>query len=96
MTLGDAIMTDAEKAQGMLAIVRGVYTGGTTIIGPGWTVYEEMAALALRSDVDGMVRRFHDYKRSAHGMGVQKRLEVFGRKTLASESRRFMAIARAA
>lgn len=96
MTLEGTILTDAEKAQAMLAIVRDIYQGGRTIIGPTWTIYEELAALAPRGDVDGMVKCFLAYRRSAHGMSIQKRLETFGRKTLATESRRFMAIARVA
>ncbi len=87
-------MTDAEKAQGMLGIIRGVHEGAHAIIGPSWTVYDEMAALADAGDVKGMVRYFLAYKRTARGIRVRRRLEVFGKKTLESAERRFMAIAR--
>jgi hypothetical protein len=94
VTAEPPIMTEAEKAQALLGVVRDVHRSGQTIIGPTWTLYEQLAALALRPDVAEMVRCFLAYRRSAHGVGVQKRLETYGRKTLATESRRFMAIAR--
>lgn len=87
-------MTDAEKAQGMLGIVREVHEGGQAIIGPSWAVYDEMAALAGASDVDGMVKYFLAYKRTARGVHMRRRMEVFGKKTLESAERQFMAIAR--
>lgn len=87
-------VTEAEKAKGMLDIVRAVHAGGHTIIGPSWTVYDDLAALADAGDVDGMVRYFLAYKRTARGIRMRRRMDVFGKKTLESAERPFMAIAR--
>ena len=89
-------MTDTQKAQDMLAIVRGVLDGAVSIMGSSWIVYDDMAVLAEAGKVDGMVEYFQEYKRSATGVRLRQRLETFSKKTLESQERRFMAIARAA
>lgn len=86
-------MTNTEKAKAMLAIVREIYEGGKEVIGPQWTVYDKMAALASRGDVDGMVQYFDNCRGSERGRQVHWRLERAGKKSLESEERRFMAIA---
>jgi uncharacterized protein (DUF433 family) len=90
----EAIVTDSEKAQDMLAIVRGVHEGAPVIIGTSWAVYDELAVLAAAAEVDAMVTYFQAYKRSARAARLRERLEGFGRTTLESQERRFMAIAR--
>jgi hypothetical protein len=92
----DAIVTDTKKAQDMLAIVRGVRDGAGSIMGSSWTVYDDMAALAEAGKVDGMIEYYKAYKRSATGIRLRQRLETFGKKTLESQERQFMALARAA
>jgi len=87
-------MTNAEKAQGMLALVRDVHEGAKSIVGGSWTVYDELAVLAEAGEVDAMVSYFQAYKRSARAVHLRGRMEVFGRKTLESQERRFLAIAR--
>lgn len=88
-------MTDAEKARDMLAIVRGVLDGAGSIMGSSWAVHDDMAALAEAGKVDAMIRYFQAYKRTATGIRLRQRLETYGKKTLESQERQFMALARA-
>jgi len=89
-------LTAHEKAQEMLAIVRSVHERAPSITGSPWAIYDELAALAEAGDVDAMVTCFQAHKRSARGIRLRQRLQAFGRRTLESQERQFLAIARSA
>jgi hypothetical protein len=70
-------VTDAEKAEALLAIVQEVYDGGKQIIGSGWTVLAKMAVLAQANNVTGMVKYFENCKRSDKGTRPQEPVKTY-------------------
>ena len=87
-------MTAHERAQSVLAMVRDVHERAPLIMGSPSIVHDELAAPADKGDVDAMVTYFQPYKGSTRGVQLRKRLEAFGRETLESQERQFLAIAR--